>query len=117
MFGWRRCMEAPELHLFIIWHHALNHARTIIEDMRARFTIQRVYSVNWSETHFSSNMSRFYGQKLPRDSFKEKHCGRGPFLAVLLLDEQPRYELRSTSRGVQNVNAKCFDAKERYRAL
>ena len=108
---------APELHLFILWQNALEKANAIITDMQSRFTIRRVFAVHWSEQHFSNNMSRFYGQKLPRDSFKEVHCGRGPFLAVLLIDEQPNYELRETSRGTRVVNAKCFDAKESYRQL
>ena len=56
---------APELHLFILWQNALEKANAIVADMQSRFTIRRVFAVHWSEQHFSSNMSRFYGQKLP----------------------------------------------------
>ena len=107
----------PELHLYIVWHNALGQAATILADLNTVFDVRRVYAIDWSDEHFSQNMSRFYGQKLPRDSFKEAHVGRGPFLAVLAVDREPTYELRVTSRGPQTVNARCFDAKERYRAL
>ncbi|HYR83370.1 MAG TPA: hypothetical protein VE422_04750 [Terriglobia bacterium] len=106
-----------ELHLFIIWNRALAKAGTILEDMRSNFEIRRVFEMHWSEKHFSDNMSRFYGQKLPRDSFKETHCGRGPFLLVVVRDNDPRYGLRETSRGPLEVNTRCFDAKERYRKI
>ena len=70
----------PELHLFIVWHNALTDAPAIVQDMSAHFTIKRVYAITWSDAQFPENLSRFYGQKLPRDSYKEVHCGRGPFL-------------------------------------
>src|SRR5580765_6870092 len=96
-----------ELHLFILWHNALDKANAIVEDMKTRFTIRRVIAMHWSDQNFSNNLSRFYGQKLPRDSYKEVHCGRGPFIAVLVTDHNPRYEVRQTSRGPQVVNAQC----------
>src|SRR6267142_437216 len=92
-----------ELHLFIIWNRALAKAGTILEDMRSNFEIRRVFVMHWSEKHFSDNMSRFYGQKLPRDSFKETHCGRGPFLLVVVRDNDPRYGLRETSRSMIEI--------------
>jgi hypothetical protein len=106
-----------ELHLFILWNKALDKAGEILTDMQRRFTIHRLYETHWSEKHFSSNLSRFYGQKLPPNSGKEQHCGRGPFLAALVIDREPQYEMRNTSRGPRVVNSKCFDAKKLYRDL
>ena len=106
----------PELHLFILWNHALAKTAEILEDLKGRFTVHRVYEMRWSDARFSDNMSRFYGQKLPRNSAKETHCGRGPFLAVVAIDEAPEYAERETSRGPLAVNTKCFDAKQVYRA-
>jgi hypothetical protein len=88
-------VRSGELHLFVIWNKALHSAVDIVEDMKTRFTVMRVCAVHWSEGHFSDNMSRFYGQKLPRDSFKEAHCGRGPFLAILVVDGTPANFSRS----------------------
>lgn len=107
----------PELHLFIIWRNARSAAPAILELMAQRFTLLEVYEVRWSEKHYSSNLSRFYGQKLPSGSDKEVHCGRGPFLLVLVLDKNPLYERRNTSRGERVVNVTTFDAKERYRSM
>ena len=108
---------AAELHLFIIWQNARNQSDVILDDLKRHFEIRRVYELQWSEAHFSSNISRFYGQKLPRDSYKETHCGRGPFLLIVVRDNAPHYELRATSRGEAVVNTRCFDSKERYREL
>src|SRR5215831_18313239 len=106
-----------ELHLFIIWNKAIPHAAEIIENMRADFTLLRVFAVHWSDKHFSSNLSRLYCQKEPGDPYREEHYGRGPFLAIVLADEEPDYEFRDTPRGSRLVNVKCFEAKERYQAI
>ena len=108
---------ASELHLFIIWDNARDRASEILDDMRTTFEIRRVFDVQWSDKHFSDNMSRFYGRKLPDRSEKEMHCGRGPFLLVIVRDNSPRHGVRDTSAGPCAVNTRCFDAKARYRQL
>ena len=74
-----------------------------------------VVNIQWSQKEFSRNMSRFYGQKLPKGSHKEKHVGRGVFTVVIIKDI-PRYENRKTSRGYDEVvNVNMFDSKQKYR--
>ncbi|WP_062532641.1 hypothetical protein [Jeotgalibaca dankookensis] len=105
----------PELNLFIIWEKARYKQNEILNDMQNRFKIINVYEVEWSEEYFSQNMTRFYGQKLPKGSHKEKHCGRGSFILIVFLDEKPKYLERPTSRGKEIVNINTFDVKALYR--
>jgi len=107
----------PETHLFIIWENAQLKKEEILEDIRNSFKIIKIYKIKWSEEYFSDNLSRFYGTNLPNESDKEKHCGRGPFTLIVILDENPIYEERQTSKGIKIVNINTFDKKEYYRNL
>ncbi|MCP8617503.1 hypothetical protein [Salirhabdus salicampi] len=105
-----------ELHLFIIWEKARYNEKKILKDMREKFTILNVYEVEWSKKLFSKNLSRFYGEKLPKGSGKERHCGTGPFLLIVARDEKPTYGERHTSKGTDTLNVNMFDAKSLYRS-
>lgn len=105
----------PELHLFIIWSNARYKEEDILFDMASRFKILGVHSVTWDKEHFASNLTRFYGENLPPNSNKEKLCGNGPFTLVVVMDEQPLYRTRMTSKGPKEVNVDLFDSKEMYR--
>ncbi|MGC3990528.1 MAG: hypothetical protein QM796_12780 [Chthoniobacteraceae bacterium] len=108
--------NAPETHLFILWQQARDEELRILEDIGTRFEVVAVREVHWSPGRVAENFTRFYGQKLPPGSFKEEHCGSGPFLVVIVRDRHPLYENRPTSKGERLVNASLFDAKQRYRA-
>ena len=73
-----------EIHIVLIWEKGLVQLDAILFDLKNDFQILEVNKVIWSEQFFSNNLSRFYGEKLPSGSFKEKHCGRGPFTQLLL---------------------------------
>lgn len=104
-----------EIHLFILWEHARSQESAILEDIQKHFHLLAYYEMRWSPTTFSENLSRFYGQRLPSGSQKEKQCGRGPFTVLIVQDLQPTYEDRQTSAATEYVNINMFDAKERYR--
>lgn len=108
-------MTKSELHLFILWPYARPEESRIISDIRDRFEIVHKCEIRWSNRNFSRNLTRFYGEKLPDGSHKERHCGRGPFSLIVVRDLHPVYENRETSKGNQQVNVNLFDAKERYR--
>ncbi len=110
------CSVNGEVHLFIIWENAREKQSKILGDIEKKFRILDVFDVSWSDKNFSSNLTRFYGQKLPNRSFKEKHCGKGPFLLVVVYDNDPIYENRTTSKGIARVNVRMFDCKELYRS-
>lgn len=105
----------PEFHLFIVWEAARGQEATILADLAQRFELVSMIDIRWSAEYVSANFSRFYGQKLPQGSFKEEHCGTGPFLAVVVKDDQPDYQWRETSKGPRRVNSRTFDAKQTYR--
>ena len=102
--------------LYIIWNTAYYKKEEIIKDLEISFTVHKILEIYWTPERFSENLSRFYGQKLPPKSFKEKACGIGPFTLVVIEDKAPQYNLRKTSRGKdENVNIHTFDKKILYR--
>lgn len=104
-----------EIHLIIIWEKARFKAIEIFEDIKSRFSIMDCFEIEWSHNLVPSNYTRFYGVHLPKNSFKQKHCGSGKFLLYIVQDDNPVYEERKTSHGQEIVNINLFDAKCKYR--
>lgn len=104
-----------EIHLFIIWANAGHNKNRILNDMRERFTVLGVHKVAWKRENFSKNLTRFYGENLPKNSGKIRVCGNEPFTLVVIRDDKPLYRKRKTSKGIKIVNVNIFDAKEMYR--
>jgi serine/threonine-protein kinase RIO1 len=109
-------MEKTELHLFIIWSNARHKEEAILNDISLNLDIIEVLEIEWNKESYSKNLTRFYGQKLPPRSSKEKHCGNGKFLLITVLDNcKPIYDFVETSRGTEYVNLKIFNLKQKYR--
>ncbi len=108
-------MKEREAHVFIVWSRGLDQRQKILEDIANRFEILCTKETTWSKGKFSENLSRFYGENLPKNSSKEKHCGTDMFLGIIVKDPNPVYELRETSKGIKPVNINMFDAKQVYR--
>jgi hypothetical protein len=108
-------MVAQEVQVFIIWSKGLDQREKILKDVEHRFEVLQCVDTTWSKNKFSENLSRFYGENLPKNSSKEKHCGTDTFLCVIVRDNKPVYELRETSKGIKPVNINMFDAKQVYR--
>ena len=106
-----------ETHLFILWEHAREKEKEILEDINKNFKILGKYNIKWNKENFSKNLSRFYGTNLPKNSGKEQHCGNGEFLLIIVEVDNPIYEERDTSKGKQVVNVNMFDKKTYYREL
>lgn len=104
-----------EVHLFIIWEHARTIEQKIISDISKKFRILKIYEVHWSKDKFSENLSRFYGTQLPPNSKKEVHVGTNPFLAIIVEDNNPVYEVHTTTKGDKKVNTKLFTSKSEHR--
>ena len=68
-----------------------------------------------SEELFRHNLTRFYGISPAYASGKERECGRGSARAFVVQDDDVLYADRSTTKGLRTVNARMFDARERYR--
>ena len=108
-------MNRSEVHIFIIWSKACFLKEKIISDLQSQFQILDIFKVTWDKKYFSNNLTRFYGEYLPRFSGKERLCGKGPFVTVIVRDKQPIYEYRITNRGKEQVNKNIFDLKCKYR--
>lgn len=104
-----------EIHLFILWDKSSSLWDKILQDLDTKFTILQVWKIQWTRRKFSQNLTRFYGTTLPSANQKERHCGNGPFLLILVKDMSPVYAERKTSRGRAVVNVNTFDAKQCYR--
>ena len=105
-----------EIHLVIIWSEADNKKDKILNDLSSKFEILKQYIIGWNTADFSDNLSRFYGENLPKNSDKETHCGIGNFYCIILKDKNPIYDYRNTSKGNRVVNVNLFDSKQRYRS-
>ena len=108
-------MLKAEIHIVLIWEKGLNKLDHILHDLKDSFDVLDVIKISWNESLFSNNLSRFYGQKLPDKSFKEKHCGNGSFVSVIIRHNKPFYENRTTSKGKCLVNSLLFEKKQLYR--
>ncbi len=122
MSGFARLVPAralhrrPEVHVFVIWSEARDQETRILEDLAHTFPVLEVVEVTWTPGEvFARSLTRMYGDAIPPDSDKERHCGSGPFLAVVVRDQRPRYRLRRTNRGPLVLNATVLDARSRYR--
>ena len=77
-----------DIHLFIIWSEGIDQKDKIVEAISENFTICSIYNTTWSENRFSNNLSRLYGENLPKNSNKEKHCGTDTFYCIIVKDNR-----------------------------
>lgn len=106
---------AAETHLVLVWDRGTRALDRILADARRRFVIHDVVRVTWSPHRFRRNLARLYGTDLPADSDKERECGTGPFVVVVVGDERPRVVARRARDGWAPANAALLAAKRRYR--
>ena len=107
----------PNTHLLIVWSEARHVLMEIEQSLLKKFKIDHRSEIQWSESLYHQNMSRFYGKKLPDISKKVEHCGTGPFVAYILTDSTPDWGLVDTSSGLQRVNLNMFKEKNELRKL
>ena len=114
------------LHILVIWSKGLDYKEEILSDLRKSFDILKVFHCHWDKDKFLQNYMAFYAHSqyhLDSDAFrsllqnKVNHCGDDDFTVVVLRDDNPLFENRSTSSGVRLVNTRIFDKKIYYRAL
>lgn len=106
-----------EIHIFIIWDNARKKELEIISDIKKRFQVLQIYEIYWSEQEFERNLLRLYGNSLKNATSKKVACGDGPFLFLVIKDNDPKYEKRNTLHGEDIVNINIFDKKIEYRKI
>ena len=100
-----------EIHLFIIWSKGIGQKDKILKDISENFTICSIYNTTWSENRFSNNLSRFYGENLPKNSNKEKHCGTDTFCCIIVKDNNPIVNKLNEYYFVHSYYFDSFDKK------
>lgn len=105
----------PETHLVVVWEAAASALDRILADATRRFTVNDVVRVTWTPSLFARNLSRLYGTALPSGSTKERECGTGPFVAIVVTDEHPRHVARRRGASWESANGALLAAKRRYR--
>ena len=96
-----------DLQLFIIWNHALPIKEKIIKDIKEHFEIKKVFDCHWPQELFSCYLVEFYHKKLYHCCKKEKDCGNGSFLLIVVNDTDPKYK--------NDINIKMKNLKQKYR--
>ncbi len=104
-----------ELHLVIIWENGRHKEDEIVSALNRELTILKKFDIGWSAGKVLTNFRRFYGVKLSDAVAKVKDCGAGRFLAISVWDENPEYSFEHTSRGMEYVNKKLFQFKQKCR--
>lgn len=100
----------------VLWEKSRDKEKEILADLQNSLEILETYDVAWTPDRVAENFSRFYGVKLGSRSAKERECGRGRFLLIILWDPEPSYVFTLTSRGHEIVNKKLFGLKDKYRS-
>ncbi len=102
--------------LFIIWPKARSQQDSILADLERRFKLLSVYEFHWTRSLAVENFQRFYSDAGIRGAYHALYKGMGPFILITLIDPQPRFEFRETSKGRRKVNTRLYDAKMQYRS-
>ena len=82
-----------------------------------KFQICKIFDITWPKNRFKRNLKRFYGVTLVDPAEKERQCGNGSFLLLVVADRTPIHGKRKTSLGSQIVNTNIYDNKMEYRRL
>jgi len=102
---------APELHLFVIWSSALPLSDRMLTDMARHLEIvwKHEFPIEGRARDF---YRRFYAHMRLDGKRKEKSCGKGPYLLVVVRDTAPVY-VRAPN-GIES-NRTMLELKARYR--
>jgi len=101
----------PELHLFVIWSAAMPLAGRMLADMARRLEIvwRREFPIEGRARDF---YRRFYAHMRLDGRRKEKSCGKGQYMVVVVRDSAPEHV--KGPNGIE-VNRTMLELKTRYR--
>lgn len=102
--------KTGELHLVVLWERARRKETEILADLQKDFTVLATYDISWSPESVKENFLRF-----TPGGYNVRECGAGRFLLVILRDTSPRYALRETPGGLEEVNVALYDRQVMYR--
>ncbi len=107
--------NSEEIHLIIIWSLAMYQKKAILNDIQntENLKILNVYKAAWEKSDVHENYNTMYELKNIGPQ-KEIDSGNGPFLIVVLLDQDPHYKIDEYH---ECNNTKLFELKHRFRRL
>ena len=109
-------MIESNLFIFILWEKAREDEEFLFREIKKKFVIKDVYEIEWKKNNFSNNLRRFYGPgKIGDVEKKTKLCKTGPLLLIIISDQNPIFEKRRTSKGMELVNVNLFECKKQLR--
>ena len=108
-------MTDSSLFLFIIWEKSRYKTEEILNDLKKKYVIRSVYNIKWSQENFLKNLQRFYGKSLPDAQKKANVCGTGAFLAVVISDPNPKFNVIKHDFKEDYVNSNVNQSKKKYR--
>ena len=102
---------APELHLFVVWSRAMQLADKMLADMARHLEIvwRREFPIEGRARDF---YRRFYSHMRLDGRRKEKSCGKGPYMLVVVRDHAPAHV--KLPNGIE-ANRTMLELKTRYR--
>ncbi|MDY4841838.1 MAG: hypothetical protein SO314_05695 [Alphaproteobacteria bacterium] len=104
---------AKELQIFLLWNNARKEEKRILDDIKQKYELLRIFEISWPEKSFPDNFTRFYNKNMRGGYRKTWECGRGKFLLVIGWDNSPVYKL-NPRRG-HEINDNAVRNKNRYR--
>ena len=106
-------MTDSSLFLFIIWEKSRYKTEEILNDLKKKYVIRSVYNIKWSQENFLKNLQRFYGKSLPDAQKKANVCGTGAFLAVVISDPNPKFNVIKHDFKEDYVNSNVNQSKKK----
>lgn len=104
---------AKELQVFLLWNNARKEEKRILDDIKQKYELLRIFEISWPKKSFPDNFTRFYNKNMRGGYRKAWESGRGKFLLIIGWDNSPLYKL-NPRRGYE-INDNAIRNKNLYR--
>ncbi len=107
-----------DLHLFILWENGRYKQKQVMEQLSEDYKILYCAEIKWSSRHIEANLNRLYRSEIASKNRKHEVVGGGPFLCIVVEDEEPEYGFsRSLDGTISMSNLNVVRAKHSLRSL
>ncbi len=96
---------AKELQIFLLWSKARKEEKRILDDIKKKYEILRIFEICWPKKSFPDNFTRFYNKNMHGGYHKAHDCGREKFLLIAAWDPAPVYTFNPRLGYETNDNA------------
>ena len=107
-----------ELHLIILWNE--DHLGEVEDTINKRFKVIRKISIPPLDKEFGKEkrlevLNVIYRFEIPIQNLISISKGTNPMVVFVILDENPIYEFKQTSRQLKYFNKSLFELKQELR--